>query len=153
MVSIPYTYGMTNIYSSLNRIARRVVQSLKKKGWKFKDDYWEDHHNGTPYYDVSFKSPRMKDFVNISERDWPTITEAQLIELEANHLANKWAKSAFSYEGHIQRPVAAELKKYFIKQKSPFSKEFSSYDREITYDVKNFSKNQKQHTRTSQSDN
>ena len=73
--------------------ARLAVVQLANKGWKFESAYWECHHNGTPYYDVRFKSPRMKEFCDISERDWPTINEKKLLELEARKLTYAWIEN------------------------------------------------------------
>jgi hypothetical protein len=79
----------TDIFSSLTPAALRVVRDFQKRGWEFTDGYWESHHNGTPYYDVDFRSPRMAERSTIPERDWPNITYPVLLEKEAREIANE----------------------------------------------------------------
>ncbi len=109
---------MRNTISELKGKSREDVKALVKKGWKFRDGFWESHHNGTPYYDVEFKSPTMHDFASISEHDWPKVTKEYLFDREATYVARTWAENSFKYRADISVPVANMLKQKFLEAKS-----------------------------------
>jgi len=125
---------MTNIYSCLNRTARRTVQSLEKQGWEFLDASWEYIRNGDEYKDVRFKSPNMKRFARISEHHWKEVTLEYLLEREAHHVANEWVSDVFHYTSVVTNPVTRGLKEHFLKTKN--SKFAPLYASSAEFDVK-----------------
>jgi hypothetical protein len=78
------------VISRLTGKTEDMVRDLASQGWEFKDAYWESGHNGDPYYDVKFKSPRMENFVEIGQYDWKKITKRQLLKSEASQIAKEW---------------------------------------------------------------
>lgn len=44
------------------------IELLESLGWKFGEDEWQDGHNHNNYYDLEFKSPRMKEFWKIDDK-------------------------------------------------------------------------------------
>jgi hypothetical protein len=105
-----------DIYSNLTAAQKTMLKSLGKKGWKFQDGYWESHHNGTPYYDVEFKSPSMENFRSIGEHEWPKVTLDYLLEREATSVASDWTDTVFSRNSTVTTPIAQSLKEYFLKK-------------------------------------
>lgn len=74
--------------------AEQKVKDLKIKseleGWKFKEEDLENYHNGDPYTDYYFKSPRMLDY----KKSYRGITnsgidKAQLLKEEAEACAEE----------------------------------------------------------------
>lgn len=124
---------MDNIIDRLTPEGKKTVSKLINQGWKFEDDYWECHHNGTPYYDVKFKSPQMQELASIGEYDWPKVTEKYLLDREAHHVAYDWARNVFEHSSTMCNPVADVLKKYFLKSKNTkISKLYGSSVRVVT---------------------
>jgi hypothetical protein len=111
-----------------------MVKSFEKRGWKFQDGYWESHHNGTPYYDVEFKSPNMDEFSTIGEHDWPKITEKFLLDGEARHVAKQWSRDVFAYASCITGPIANKLREHFLESNTATFKQLSAED--VSYEVK-----------------
>ena len=108
---------MRNIYERLTPASAECIRELEADGWKFTDEYWESYHNGTPYYDVGFKSPTMEKTVTISETDWPTITKAELLRREVDIVSCAWVNRTFRME-HITTPIIRKLSSYLLKSKS-----------------------------------
>ena len=127
---------MSNIYSTLDFDTKQMIQRLEHEGWKFEDDYWEDHHKGDPYCDVKFKSPEMREYVSLSEDEWKKITEKFLRELAAYKLAVQWVDALFYSKSHFQIPIAEQLMKHFIKQKSGFASGTGPWDNKMDFTVK-----------------
>jgi len=107
-----------DIYSNLTATQKKMLKSLKAKGWEFRDAYWESHHNGTPYYDVEFKSPNMENFCQIGESDWPKVTLECLLDREASRVATDWADNVFSRNSTVTTPITQSLRAYFLKKQT-----------------------------------
>jgi len=107
---------MENIHARLGLKTRQMIERLQSEGWKFEDDYWESGHNGDPYYDVKFKSPKMEEFARgIGEHEWETITEKSLRKREAAWLAHRWTGYVFHDENLINDPVEKIVTEHLLK--------------------------------------
>ena len=123
------------IFSRLDAPKRAIIDELVEKGWEFADASWESGHNGDPYYDVSFKSPRMGDSVTIGEHQWTEVTKKFLLEKEAQRLALEWADEVFTSRHDLSTPVTRALAKYFLKSGTVKGNKISKYD-DVKYIVK-----------------
>ncbi len=107
------------VISRLTGKTEDMVRELASQGWEFENAYWESGHNGDPYYDVKFKSPRMENFVEIGQYDWKKITKKDLLELEAREIAHEWwhglDEDAHREYYHFNQTVTKALKKMNVK--------------------------------------
>jgi hypothetical protein len=63
-----------------------LVYDLASKGWSFKDVTFFDRHKNEDVLMVGFKSPKMKTFSFLVEREWYNITKKHLLRREKDSL-------------------------------------------------------------------
>jgi hypothetical protein len=112
----------------------KLMNGYEKKGWKFRIEAWENHHNGNPEWHLEFKSPRMKDFRTIMGEYEEKFSEKKLLDYESNGLSNGFLEYNKEIVTDLLRIKIYELFRQNPKVKT-INKSQLKVNLEITYET------------------
>lgn len=64
----------------------KLVYSLVSEGWSFKESSFLDRHKNEDVVFINFKSPKMKTFGVLTQKEWHNITKKYLDKREKESL-------------------------------------------------------------------